>query len=147
MTRYVEKITAKGKDYYYFKCRNHRERLPGRPGSSEFEGRYKELMGTIKPMRTRDQPTKDIQGYVYFLRIDDLLKIGFSTHPPGRIRDISPLRKNKIAFFAFIPGTYMDEQRLHYQLRDCRRDGEWFAATSQVMALIARVVLFGTEQE
>lgn len=44
MTQYIERITTKGRDYYYFKRHNRRIRIPGQPGEPAFEAKYRRLL-------------------------------------------------------------------------------------------------------
>lgn len=136
MIRYVEKITSKGRDYYYFKCRGFRAKLPKYPGHSEFAKRYDELLARIRPARTRPETGNDAVGYVYFLKIDDKVKIGFSAHPPGRLREVRPSQQAKVQMFAYVPGTMQREKALHERLKPYRRRGEWFTLDAEVLQTI-----------
>lgn len=84
---------------------------------------------------------------VYFLRPAGKLgpiKIGCSESPKARARQIGSDRKEPIRLIADAPGTFTDEMRLHRQFADTRVEGEWFAATDELMAVIDHVIDTGS---
>ena len=85
----------------------------------------------VVPARARRAPKAD--SHIYFLRVGDLVKIGYSTKPLSRIDDLRTVVAGKISSLVIVPGTRRDETRLHHALRAHRRNGEWFAATAAVV--------------
>ena len=61
------------------------------------------------------------KGFVYFAPKDGLLKIGFSTHPQRRARELKPDGPLKL-----IVGTSDIEKELHQRFNVQRVTGEWF---------------------
>lgn len=51
--KYVEKITVKGIDYYYFRRHGVRTPLPGKPGEAKFHERYAALLENSKVVRVK----------------------------------------------------------------------------------------------
>jgi len=69
--------------------------------------------------------------WVYFVRIGDLIKIGYSTNPKERFRAL------KVdAVLAAIPGTRADEQRYHETFAHLRVRGEYFHPGDDLLTFI-----------
>ena len=79
-------------------------------------------------------------GYVYFLWVNDRIKIGFSTKPAMRLATLQTGTGHPIRFMAVIPGTMADERALHDLLRGRRAQGEWFKPTLKVIRVIQREI-------
>lgn len=92
-----------------------------------------DLHDTFKPPRSVLKRPK--QGYVYFVRLGDRVKIGYSENVPQRLAAV-PHEE----VLGVIPGTMDDEQGWHQLLADYRTVGEWFRADDDVLAAIGRVV-------
>ncbi len=98
----------------YFEVRSaeiqaERETRPARPAPKE-------------KMCPRDLP----QGYVYFFKAGNHVKIGFSINPKDRMHSIqtgSPVRGIMVKF---VPGTARTEQSFHKRFAEYRLKGEWF---------------------
>jgi hypothetical protein len=75
------------------------------------------------------------QGYVYFIRLGDRIKIGYTENVDRRL---SELPHEEV--LGVIPGTRDDEQGWHRLLADYRTVGEWFLADPEVLEAVARVV-------
>lgn len=73
-------------------------------------------------------------GYVYFVRLGDRIKIGYSENVARRLTVI-PHEE----VLGVVPGTREDEQGWHQLLADYRTVGEWFRAEPDVLAAVARV--------
>jgi excisionase family DNA binding protein len=67
---------------------------------------------------------------VYFAAAPDRIKIGFSSDPERREREIGAL------IVATVPGSKALEGALHRHFAAVRIDGEWFARTYELEALI-----------
>jgi hypothetical protein len=92
-----------------------------------------DLQDTFKPplaVRKRPRP-----GSVYFVRLGDRVKIGYSENVPKRLTVI-PHEE----VLGVIHGTREDEQGWHQLLADYRTVGEWFRAEADVLDHIRRVV-------
>lgn len=66
-------------------------------------------------------PTLDTMGWVYFVRIGDKIKIGYSTYPEARFKGLRPDE-----ILALVPGTMQDERRCHAAFQHLRAHGEYF---------------------
>lgn len=75
-----------------------------------------------KKRRTeRRKPTA--MGEIYFVQVEDLIKVGWTTKLADRIRAYGP----KAVLLAHYPGTRADESALHRQLTPARYRGrEWY---------------------
>lgn len=79
-----------------------------------------ELRQRLTTWIARTGPTA-IGGYVYFVRFDGMIKIGFSRRPENRLRDIPHQEVLKV-----IKGTMADESWYHNRCTEWRVVGEWF---------------------
>lgn len=89
------------------------------------------------------RPRKRQKGFVYFLRAGDFVKIGFTSHPTGRARELQTGLPGGIDFIVAVSGSREDEQRLHGELSMHHVRGEWFRAVPAVLATITRSVGLG----
>lgn len=79
-------------------------------------------------------PTPTRKSIVYYIRRGDLIKIGTTTDPEGRLRELLP-----DAILAFEPGDAILEATRHRQFGHCRvsRRGEYFRPTEALAKHIA----------
>jgi hypothetical protein len=70
-------------------------------------------------------------GSVYFVRLGDRVKIGFSAHLRKRM-EVIPHEE----FLGQIPGTMRDEKNLHRRFAHLRTTGEWFKADNELLTFI-----------
>jgi hypothetical protein len=77
-------------------------------------------------------PKADPPSWVYFARVGDLIKIGFSTYPKARFKT---LKVDEV--LAVIPGTRDDERRCHTAFAHLRAHGEYFRPGEDLLAFIA----------
>ena len=86
---------------------------------------------------------------VYFLRVeteDPLIKIGYSTNIPSRVRDVQGQVPYPTTHLASIPGAnFQDEKKLHRRFEKMKVKGEWFRPGEELLAFIDEVR--GVEQE
>lgn len=75
------------------------------------------------------------QGYVYFARFGDRVKIGFTTNVKQRMGGIPHDQ-----VLGAVPGTMADEKRCHAAFAHLRITGEWFEPGQDLMDFIAEVV-------
>jgi hypothetical protein len=73
----------------------------------------------------------DEQGWVYFIRKGDLIKIGWTSHRQRRFRELQPDH-----VLATTPGTVYDERRCHAAFAHLREHGEWFRPEPDLLAFI-----------
>lgn len=76
-------------------------------------------------------------GEIYFVQIDDLIKVGWTTKLADRVRAYGP----KAELLANYPGTRADEAALHRQLTPARfRGREWYSDCDIIRAFVAETV-------
>lgn len=72
-------------------------------------------------------------GFVYYIRMDDLIKIGYAKDVTRRMRAYPPSAQ----LLAIHPGTPAVEKRMHDQFHAfLRRGREWFAPHEQILSHI-----------
>ncbi|MGS2641695.1 GIY-YIG nuclease family protein [Streptosporangium sp. G12] len=85
-----------------------------------------------QPGQTHGAASLTTQGFVYFVRFSDRVKIGWSANPPVRLRNIP-----HDEVLAIVPGTMLDERRCHTAFAHLRTIGEWFTIKPDLVAFIA----------
>lgn len=75
-------------------------------------------------------------GWVYFLRAGDLIKIGHSQEPRGRLATLRGASPLKLDLLHIEPGPVSKERTLHRRFRRLRSHGEWFRAEHDLLAYI-----------
>lgn len=74
------------------------------------------------------------QSYVYFLRLGDRIKIGYTTNLKERLKNL-PHEE----VLCVIPGT-MDDERRYLEQWSCERTaGEWFRASTGLLEFVAQM--------
>src|SRR5690606_8409539 len=79
------------------------------------------------------------EGYIYFARRGDLVKIGYSTQPDRRIKTLVHHAGSEFDEVVVIPGTKNDERSYHAQFAEHRQEGEWFTTTPQILSLMGEL--------
>lgn len=86
-----------------------------------------------------DEPTQAYRtsvlttvGFVYFVRFSDRIKIGWSGNPGARLKNVP-----HDEVLAIIPGTMLDERKLHAAFARHRVVGEWFELNQDLLDFIA----------
>lgn len=67
------------------------------------------------------------QGFIYFIRSGDRVKIGYSTNVKERMIKLQTSSPDPLQFIGARPGSFEDEGRLHSLYNDLRTSGEWFS--------------------
>lgn len=103
---------------------------------------HEDRQAEIKALGTRAPGAKPLRArevqFVYFLGINDRIKIGTSRKPLDRIADIIGFVPGKLNLLVVVAGTRQDEKRLHDRFSMYRTNGEWFVASKPVMLTITR---------
>lgn len=122
--------------------------------AGEWNGRWQKARVSGQPVRSR-RPGKDAagnpdedrrRGYVYFFRVGNRVKIGFSRDPLSRLASLKTGLPGKVDLVIAVPGERADERRLHRRLAAYRQVGEWFTASGVVMRMAARIAALGSVQ-
>lgn len=116
----------------------HRFIRTGATGWRTAQERLNEYMKT-RPVNL-PPPAEPAMGYVYFVTADHPdfpIKIGFTQRADAtRSKDLQTGCPYPVKVLALFPGTYSDERKLHRQFADQRLQGEWFARSDELIALI-----------
>jgi hypothetical protein len=81
---------------------------------------------------------RKISGKIYFIRnpSNGYIKIGFSTKPLGRLRDLQVGNSDDLEFLAIITGTMHREKLLKRRFKEYNIRGEWFAPGQKLKRFI-----------
>lgn len=80
---------------------------------------------------------RDVDGHVYFLLSDNLVKIGWASDLDQRMKAYSPGAR----ILAVMPGTRQDETRMHRKFADLKGNRrEWFTYHPRIMEEVERIV-------
>lgn len=77
-------------------------------------------------------------GHVYFFQGAEtgLIKIGYSTDPERRLRDLTTMSPDQITVLATFRGAVSDERKLHKRFKKHRAHGEWFKPAKPILDYI-----------
>ena len=119
--------------------------LQNRPGMTErqLQKRYRELLAE-QDQRAELERRALNPGWVYYLQVDDRIKIGFSLDVKRRMRAYPP----NAQLLAVHPGTKILERQIHEQFRGILASGrEWFHPAKELHDHIGQVLdQFGPPQ-
>lgn len=68
----------------------------------------------------------------------DLVKLGVSTNPASRLRQLQAANGTALRLVASRPGGYTEERALHERFASYRTNGEWFRHTGAVAVEVAK---------
>jgi hypothetical protein len=108
------------------------------PGMTErqLQRRYRELQ-VEQDQRTEMERRAMTAGWIYYLKVDQRIKIGYSVDVKRRMRSYPPHAR----LLAVHPGTKTLEREMHNQFRNLLAAGrEWFHPADELIAHIDRVV-------
>jgi hypothetical protein len=74
------------------------------------------------------------QGFVYFARLGDLIKVGHSTNPKQRAASLSA------DLIGFVPGTPEREAALHSTLGEFRVRNEWYRGDAELLSIVDKLL-------
>lgn len=80
-----------------------------------------------------------MSGFVYFIRCNDRVKIGYSAEPAKRVSELSTGAAYPLALVAAIAGDARQERLLHRVLSAQRVHREWFAFSGPIPDLIEAI--------
>ena len=112
------------------------------------EAKNLNVQAGISEGRTRRSGTKKnvddhVQGYVYFLRSGEQIKIGFSAGPYSRISKLMTGLAYGVSSLGAVAGSKLDERQLHNEFADLRIHGEWFYAKWKLRLFMANSLAAG----
>jgi hypothetical protein len=97
----------------------------------------------VKRYRQRNEGLPDdegVDGYVYYARNYDLIKIGFSRNPWSRVKELGKFNPN-VELLATERGTYMLEKQRHEQFAAYHKEGEWFTCVDEILNYAKSIVV------
>ena len=80
------------------------------------------------------------KSYIYFILCAQKIKIGYSETPTSRLEKLKTGMPSAANAVFIVQGTLADEKRLHAELKQHRRHGEWFDLTPEVMIAMLREI-------
>jgi len=99
------------------------------------DARVKEI-SKLETVRQRAQAKRStdrtIDGMVYFARRGSTVKIGFSSSPPRRLRNLETAAGLPFDEVVLVKGNRALEQRYHRRFQEHRTDGEWFQVAPEI---------------
>jgi hypothetical protein len=78
--------------------------------------------------------------FVYFIRGGDLIKIGTSANPAGRLREMQTGNAMELSLIGTFQGGRRQERELHMRFAHLRVRGEWFRAEEDLQKEIDRLI-------
>ena len=143
--KYVSRDTDRhGNVRWYYRRNGSKVRLPGDPNLPKFRAAY-QAASIGAPIRVRHKRKAEIaRSYVYFLRVGDRVKIGFSTRPLSRIDTLVTAVPDQVDAFVFIRGNERTERALHAEFAEHHTSGEWFRFNPALARLMAQAAAYGT---
>jgi len=70
--------------------------------------------------------SRPVRGHVYFIRVGDFIKIGWSTRPMDRLRQLQTSHPDELEIMGTIKGERSLEGKIHKRFSKNRVRGEWF---------------------
>lgn len=90
----------------------------------------------LAEVEARRAAARKVAGTIYYIRVDDKIKIGWTSNLPQRLMSYPP----HMVRLTDHPGTKADERDLHRSFKPSRASGrEWYHPTQELMAHIDRV--------
>lgn len=93
-----------------------------------------------------NRPSEMAAGKVYFIRLEDHVKIGFSKNPWARIKELRCAMPTDPELLGFFDGTKDDEARLHKRFEHLKVNREWYKATPELLEVAAKGVDSGEQK-
>ncbi|RUV18275.1 MULTISPECIES: GIY-YIG nuclease family protein [unclassified Mesorhizobium] len=89
----------------------------------------------------------DRVGHIYFICLDDRVKIGYSRKPFSRLADLMTGFARPPQMTVILRGRPRDEKALHQRYAPFRQQGEWFALTATMRREMLRFSSFETIED
>jgi hypothetical protein len=84
---------------------------------------------------------------VYFIRMNDLIKIGYTAALKQRVAAIQDNMPYPVELLFSVPGDRFNEAYHHWLFRDLHHQGEWFRAEPALLEYIERLKKEQSERE
>ena len=143
LPRYVSAFTDRhGKVRYRFRKTGIPARyIDARPGTPEFNAFVDECMAGVLPAPGARGIKYPAGRFVYFVgqKGGDFIKIGWTGNLRQRLIALSTSSAKPLQLLAYTPGGPVLEKHFHAAFATSRAEGEWFARTPELEALIAEL--------
>lgn len=73
---------------------------------------------------------------IYFLKLEQFVKIGFTNNPHNRITTLQSGLPEKVELIYLMDGGRKEEKELHLKFSGNRREGEWFILVDEILDYI-----------
>lgn len=107
-----------------------------------------------RPQEKRFRRSRASAGWIYFVRADNLIKIGFTGTLPKRFRQLQCMSAVKLRLLCALRGASDLEVGLHVKFQHLHSHGEWFHAAPDLIQFVeeqkekaAKVTPFVTDTE
>lgn len=77
---------------------------------------------------------------IYFIRVNEFVKVGHSTNPSARVQTLQTSNPYPVELLGVVPGDTEVEAALHKQLAHLRTNGEWFEDSPEVRDIISHLL-------
>lgn len=75
---------------------------------------------------------------IYFIKIKNLIKIGYSKNPMKRIKVIRDNNSDEVEILGIMKGTLSKEQELHHKFQKLHYKREWFFENNELLSFIVK---------
>lgn len=123
-----------------------KERLAEIEAKQKEEADQNELLAALLRERSMTPEEKQLrevkraeQGYVYFIKAGNMVKIGFSTDVVSRLDGLSTGNHRKLKLLSAMPATKHTETFMHKTFAAQRDHGEWFRIEGE-LAIFLKVL-------
>ena len=141
----VEKAIAKGKIPVGIIAR-----LIGAKTAISAGDLLKEMDGAVfvRPAPREHPPKEPLRtGFVYFIKVADTVKIGFSGNPDDRIEVLKTMNSGAPRLLYKVRGSVELERKFHIRFSEYRVRGEWFRLDGYLKEWLASKVASKSEAE
>lgn len=129
--KYVNSFTDnRGVLRYYFRRRGKRFPLP-EPESPGFDVEYERFLAISNGVSEKSIAEKNF-GFVYVVRLNNSVKIGFSQNFKKRLSGLQCGCPYPLSVVLVIPGWEREEKALHKRFRRHRIANEWFTLSPEI---------------
>lgn len=105
--------------------------------------------GRARPIINEDQARAIIttrqarNGYIYFVRFADAIKIGYSRNPCSRVQEIQNGLSGKPCGVFMVEGSLNDELLVHKRLANFKIEREWYHPEPRLINFLAHSMIAG----
>jgi hypothetical protein len=132
--RYLRKRIAGGTKYSKIRLRADPTTDP-----AAFHAEYASALAKANTIAIGLPKAEAEVGLIYFVGFGGRIKIGFTTNLERRLSALQTSCPAPLTIQATIPGTRLEEKRLHKRFAHLKLSGEWFRLSKTIINYIASV--------